>query len=423
MKEREKEIFTNRGITLVALIITIIVLLILAGVSLSFVFNGGILDKAQQAVNEYKNASEKEQNILDQIDEYIKSEIGGGTGGGTDIPEEPGDTDEPAVDSNGLATENTTITTDDPNVQIVIPKGFAPVILQTGRTDSLPGENGAVKEIMPKEDWNSITKEDINKGIVVVDNKITYDNGQTSGTVPDFNEYVWVPMTDSSKFKRVAWNGPYYDGSWQNGTHPIADASSSNKYWEETNTDMVSSVSRNKGFYISRYEASQKDSETAQSKRGQNPWTSVSQTTSITASSNMNESINSHLVYGVEWDSVLQWALDSQAIIGAASGETKTITEDDIQKDSRSWGNYKNSTGGAAANSGSSAKVGGTNEYWKVNNIYDIAGNASEWTQEKFSTGADRACRGGVYVYNGGSYPAAVRNYIFESGTNGSVRF
>ena len=137
MKEREKEIFTNRGITLVALIITIIVLLILAGVSLSFVFNGGILDKAQQAVDEYKNASEKEQNILEQIDEYIKSEIGEGTGGGTDVPEEP---DVPAVDSNGLATENTTITTDDPNVQIVIPKGFAPVILQTGRTDSMRGK-------------------------------------------------------------------------------------------------------------------------------------------------------------------------------------------------------------------------------------------------------------------------------------------
>ena len=137
MKEREKEIFTNRGITLVALIITIIVLLILAGVSLSFVFNGGILDKAQQAVDEYKNASEKEQNILEQIDEYIKSEIGEGTGGGTDVPEEP---DVPTEDSNGLAKEDTTITTDDPNVQIVIPKGFAPVILQTGRTDSMRGK-------------------------------------------------------------------------------------------------------------------------------------------------------------------------------------------------------------------------------------------------------------------------------------------
>ena len=408
MKKREKEIFTNRGITLVALIITIIVLLILAGVSLSFVFNGGILDKAQQAVNEYKNASEKEQNILEQIDEYIKSEIGEGTGGGTDVPEEP---DVPAVDSNGLATENTTIVaTDDTSIQIVIPEGFAPVILQTGRTDSMPGENGAVKEIMPKEDWNSITKEQINKGIVVVDNKITYDNGQISGTVSDFNEYVWVPIVDSSKFTRNGWN-----------MDTLADVSTSNKYWEETEsseyTNMVDSVRTNKGFYISRYEASQKNATTAQSKRGQNPWTSVAQTTAITVSSNMKESINSHLIYGVEWDSVLQWLLDSNATIGAETSGTRTITDNDVQSDSRSWGNYSNATGGAATNAGSSAKPGGTNEYWKVNNIYDLAGNVSEWTQEKYSTGTFRAYRGGLFNNDGDNDPAAVRNSISESFT------
>ena len=334
----------------------------------------------------------------------------------------------PKVDENGLATEDTTITTDDPNVQIVIPKGFAPVILQTDRTDSMPGENGAVKVIMPVEDWEKISAEQINKGIVVVDHAITYDNGQPSGTVPDFNEYVWVPMPDSSKFKRVAWNGPYWNGSTlKNGTHPIADVSTSNKYWEETAsseyTSMVSSVGLNKGFYISRYEASKKDGSTAQSKRGRTPWVSVSQITAKTASSNMKPSINSHLIYGIEWDSVLQWALDSQAIIGSESGETKTITEDDIQKDSRSWGNYKNSTGGAAANSGSSAKVGGTNEYWKVNNIYDIAGNASEWTQEKFSTDTRRASRGGNCYLDGGIYPAAYRYNYYESNTSYDLRF
>ena len=402
MKKREKEIFTNRGITLVALIITIIVLLILAGVSLSFVFNGGILDKAQQAVDKYQNESEKEQDILDKIDKYLENELGGGTGGGTDTPGGPDDTEEPAVDSDGLATENTTITTDDPNVQIVIPKGFAPVILQTGRTDSLPGENGAVKEIMPKEDWNSITKEDINKGIVVVDHAITY-----TGSVPDFNEYVWVPIADSSKFARVAWNGPYVDTTYHStGTHPIADSSEENKYWEETNTDMVSSVSRNKGFYISRYEASKKNSATAQSKREQDPWVNVSQTTAITASRNMNESIKSHLIYGIEWDSVLQWAIDSQAII-----------EDDVQKDSSSWGNYDDSTGGAADNSGE-LQPGGTNEYWKVNNIYDLAGNVYEWTQEKYSTGTCRAFRGGNFNVFGDSYPATYRYYSDENSTD-----
>ena len=422
MKKGKREIFENKGITLVALIITIIVLLILAGVSLSFVFNGGILDKSQQAVNEYQNAANNESEILEYIDSTLEqkiNEINSGAGGGT------GDT--PTVDEDGLATEDTTITTDDPNVQIVIPEGFAPAILETGRTDSMPGENGAVKSIMPKEQWNSITAEQINKGIVVVDYAITY-----TGSVPDFNEYVWIPISDSSKFARVAWNGPYYDTSYHStGIHPLADSSETktNKYWEDTSTeeytDMLDSVRNNKGFYISRYEASEKDSTTAQSKRGQEPWVSVSQTEAKTASSNMKTEMNSHLIYGVEWDSILKWLLDSQAKIGADTvGEPlQTIAIEDIQSDSRSWGNYNNSVGGAEENSGGSAKVGGTNEYWKVNNIYDLAGNVREWTQENYSTGTDRAYRGGIYYIDGDVSPAANRYNYDEGNTYNYIRF
>ena len=411
----------KKGITLVALIITIIVLLILAGVSLSFVLNGGILDKSQQAVNEYQNAANNESEILEYIDSTLEqkiNEINSGAGGGTG--------DIPTVDEDGLAKEDTTITTDDPNVQIVIPEGFAPAILETGRTDSMPGENGAVKSIMPKEQWNSITAEQINKGIVVVDYAITY-----TGSVPDFNEYVWIPISDSSKFARVAWNGPYLSGGWQEGEHPLANSSETSKYWEETDsveyTNMVNSIKLNKGYYVSRYEASKKDSITAQSKRGQEPWGSVSQTEAKTASSNMKTEMNSHLIYGVEWDSILQWLLDSQAKIGADTvGEPlQTIAIEDIQSDSRSWGNYNNSVGGAAENSGS-RQPSGINEYWKVNNIYDLAGNVLEWTQENYSTGTSRASRGGNFYYIGDSGPAAIRVYDDEGNTDSyddSVRF
>ncbi len=49
--ERENELKVNyrrnRAITLIALVITIIILLILAGVVINFVINGGILDKAR----------------------------------------------------------------------------------------------------------------------------------------------------------------------------------------------------------------------------------------------------------------------------------------------------------------------------------------------------------------------------------------
>ena len=316
-------------------------------------------------------------------------------------------TNEPSVDENGLADKDTVIKAEDnPDIQIVIPKGFGPVILQTDRTDSMPGENGAVKAIMPIEDWDKISAEQINKGIVVVDHAITYDGGNETGTVPDFNEYVWVPMTDSSKFARVDWTTPLgYDenGSWGSGgrTHLLAESSTLNRWWEDKTTseytDMVASVNRNKGFYISRYEAGLKDATTAQSKRGQKPWVSVSYTELVTASSNMKASINSHLIYGVEWDSVLQWLLDSNAEIGAETSGTMTITLSDIQTDSRSWGNYADSVGGAATDAGGfRTKPGGTNEYWKVNNIYDLAGNVYEWTQEKYSTGTFHAYRGGI---------------------------
>ena len=79
----------NHGITLVALVITIIVLMILAGISLSFVLgDNGILKKAQETADAYKNASQSEQQTLQNIENYLYGENGGNntgdntTGGG-----------------------------------------------------------------------------------------------------------------------------------------------------------------------------------------------------------------------------------------------------------------------------------------------------------------------------------------------------
>ena len=52
---------SNKGITLVALIITIIVLLILAMVSIRLVMNGGIIDKSKSAVDKYSEEEIQEQ--------------------------------------------------------------------------------------------------------------------------------------------------------------------------------------------------------------------------------------------------------------------------------------------------------------------------------------------------------------------------
>ena len=390
-----QKIKRKSGITLVALIITIIILLILAGVSLSFVFNGGILDKSQQAVNEYENASQKEQDLLDKIDQYLENELGEIA---NDEPKVP------SVDEDGLATEDTTIVAkDDPSIQIVIPEGFAPAILQTGTTQSLPGENGAVKEIMPAEQWNDITKEDINKGIVVVDNEITYDGGQQTGSVSDFNEYVWIPMPDMSKFTRVAWITSFgYDESGKlNQEEQLKQQLSENiteyKFWEDKNTEeytnMVNSVRDNKGFFVSRYEASQGTNNIPESKRNQVAWSGMNQSASVEASKKVNTDLNSHLIYGVEWDSILNWLIGNAIVGSSEEGKTKIMTIEDIQTDSSNWGNYKNSVGDAK-NGSYSCQNTGFSEYWKANNLYDIAGNLYEWNQEIYSTGTNRTNRG-----------------------------
>ncbi len=71
MKKDAKE----NGITLVALVVTIIVLLILAGVSLSLVLgDNGIITRAQDAVTKYKEAEAEEQW---QMDNFMANYEGG----------------------------------------------------------------------------------------------------------------------------------------------------------------------------------------------------------------------------------------------------------------------------------------------------------------------------------------------------------
>jgi hypothetical protein len=69
----------QKGITLVALIITIIVMLILVAVSITVAIDGGLFDKAEQAGQDYKDAAEdeaagrvfgNETTVNDVIDRY-----------------------------------------------------------------------------------------------------------------------------------------------------------------------------------------------------------------------------------------------------------------------------------------------------------------------------------------------------------------
>ena len=78
----------NLGITLVALVVTIVVLLILAGISLSLILgSNGIITRSNEARTNWANASAEEQAMLndlsDQIDGYTGKSGSGGGGSAT----------------------------------------------------------------------------------------------------------------------------------------------------------------------------------------------------------------------------------------------------------------------------------------------------------------------------------------------------
>ena len=61
----------KRGITLIALVITIIILLILSGITISSLTNTGLFENAKEAKNRTENAQKQEQDLLNQYEEEL----------------------------------------------------------------------------------------------------------------------------------------------------------------------------------------------------------------------------------------------------------------------------------------------------------------------------------------------------------------
>ena len=69
----KKYIGRKQGITLIALVITIIILLILAGITISALTNQGLLKNAKEATNRTENAQKEEQELLNQYEDELNN--------------------------------------------------------------------------------------------------------------------------------------------------------------------------------------------------------------------------------------------------------------------------------------------------------------------------------------------------------------
>ena len=137
-KRRVEDLQRNRkeqGITLIALVVTIVVLLILAGITINMLFsNGGIFKTAQDAANAWNQAVINEQADLDNLTEQIRNLVNGQIGGESETPEDPWippTTIEEAIEQNEIFEETKQIKDNYDNI-ITIPKGFK--ITNEGKT-------------------------------------------------------------------------------------------------------------------------------------------------------------------------------------------------------------------------------------------------------------------------------------------------
>ena len=76
--ENKRGYLGEKGITLIALVVTIVVLLILAGVSVNAIFNeNGLIKKAQEAQSKMDEAKNNDLKTIDELTNLIDNQVNG----------------------------------------------------------------------------------------------------------------------------------------------------------------------------------------------------------------------------------------------------------------------------------------------------------------------------------------------------------
>ncbi len=350
----------EKGITLVALVITIVILLILAGISISTLTNTGIFQKAKEAKQKSKEAENEQNKILDEYETELNR---------FSVMKLTLDNTEKVLSK----TENIELQ-DENGVRIVVPAGF-----KVAKTGNLTVE----------------------KGIVVEDEK--------------GNQYVWIPCTTGEKNTKLKFERTEWEVEVDNGTKAskdeltLTDAKCSevdktNGLTDEKLEEIVlqvkterESVYKNGGYYIGRYEVGDEKG-TAVVKVNQNPKTNINWSTAYRIAKEMDggDGAKIHLCSSYAWDTAINFIQNN-----GFSNYAK-IRDD---KYNENWSDKIVRYDEVTKPVGTSQRLL-TGKTTPKCNIYDMGGNVAEFTTEVNPNINDTIdiepimFRGGAYNYN-----------------------
>ena len=377
--EEENNMKKNKGITLVALVVTIVVLLILAGVSINLVLgNNGIIAKAKDAETKSAEAS---QNDLKGMNGLVSEMEGALAGNGSTGNGNTGS-------GNNFVTKNTEVTY--PDGKVWIPEGFR---ISTDSASTVQG------------------------GVVIEDK--------------DLNQFVWVPVATLADYKRMAYSYNVATEETDTATNSIKieySSSDSNYFTEALPEDEKTSVERYKGFYIGRYEAGDKENTEAKTLRSSNdvtktvtikanqaPYNYVTRTQAVSLaegfSTKQGYKAKTKLVSSYAWDTTI-------AFLQKVNSDYGNSSEEGNYNDTAF--SYTDITGASQTKAGNSQVLVPTGQTTPVCNIYDMGGNVWEWTTETSSfPGYPYAVRGGDYLCGFAGEPAGYRKVISDGAYDG----
>ena len=380
----------------------------------------GIIQKSKDARREYGQAKANEQEDLSNLSDMIDEATGKGTlakvpvgtkasKNGT-INGEVGSSNNPTIPKNYIPIDTATSTWGDGSTapsQASVDHGLVIKDEKNNEWVWVPVDK-ATLATMYEESSDEYTLFGTT-GETAVKTKL-YSKSITIGT--DSNKKTMSRTTPGLTSYRepdlVVGSGAQYDASDTNCKTILGETGTKEQLaqlFADEYKAMIESVSKYGGFYIGRYELSeagvQKDKATLTSTNWYNLYKKCKEL-------NASDKVETRMIWGCQWDVTMNWLISSGA-----------KTSNEVNKDSSSWGNYSDSKenakvtvtedDGTTTNKYGSKQNTGYSEYWKANNIYDLAGNCYEWTQEAINTNV-RAGRGGNYLNNGSNFPAADRS-------------
>ena len=448
----------QKGITLIALVITIIVLLLLAGVSIAMLTGeNGILKKAQLAKELSEQKQEEENDILKQYEDLL------GIEGNTELPDNTETTEAGTIvklPNKWLTTIPDEVSTDNGNIVIPSKKIANVYAVSDGAGNTVPVpygfyyvggkvESGVVisDEVADKNKFKG--QEDVPAGASYNnDGTVNQENSELKG-----NQFVWIPCeakdyakinfgmqnvtgwdtsTNTAELLPIQKYSGFYIGRYEAGTSEVI--LEGNVKWENASTG--SSNSQGWGWQNESFVSSKVTGGKITSKAGEIPYYHADYETAMEMSRNMisTEYVQSGLVTGTMWDSMMKFIATDKSNYSDLKSSNWGIYNDTAVTYMAGRYLIANSSNGSISNAAVSdngyhygIRTTASSEDVKRKNLYDVAGNQWEWTQESAYVTNDSNLiynlRGGGFSHVYTDYPVCYRGSGQAANTSSNFGF